>query len=362
MNVAVVTGTRTARQRRPARSISQSRRGLWRRYRSLTRRPRLRHPSRPRPSLRHPRTDGTGTGNGIAVTRSQKFRSRRKSGAELDLELGLELRCFGSIARDTAGEYTPQYQPNVRSIGRWISTFRSDQQPRQQRPRRADERGRRREAPALPKIRIEVPAPSSAEPGRAAQPGGAAQRRRRTQRRPACAAVAARPRPRWASWPRWSRTSSAIRPRARRGRRLLPAGEPRGIASAAAEPKSLLLPQAPPAVGVISPPRSASARRSPSRSGSRRPRRPGRAWRGPRRSPRNSVRLPGTRPRRRASGLRNAVPPASPAERRRRPPGLLHARDRRGRFAFAFADATRSVAAEVRAAGEDPDPPPARPG
>ena len=31
-------------------------------------------------------------------------------------------------------------------------------------------------------------------------------------------------------------------------------------------------------------------------------------------------------------------------------------------FIFAFADATRSVAAEVRAAGEDPDPPPDRPG
>ncbi len=31
-------------------------------------------------------------------------------------------------------------------------------------------------------------------------------------------------------------------------------------------------------------------------------------------------------------------------------------------FIFAFADTTRSVAAEVRAAGEDPDPPPDRPG
>jgi hypothetical protein len=31
-------------------------------------------------------------------------------------------------------------------------------------------------------------------------------------------------------------------------------------------------------------------------------------------------------------------------------------------FAFAFADASRSVAADVRAAGEDPDPPPTRPG
>jgi hypothetical protein len=31
-------------------------------------------------------------------------------------------------------------------------------------------------------------------------------------------------------------------------------------------------------------------------------------------------------------------------------------------FAIAFADASRSVAAEVRAAGEDPDPPPTRPG
>jgi hypothetical protein len=31
-------------------------------------------------------------------------------------------------------------------------------------------------------------------------------------------------------------------------------------------------------------------------------------------------------------------------------------------FVFAFADATRSVAAEVRATGEDPDPPPDRPG
>jgi hypothetical protein len=31
-------------------------------------------------------------------------------------------------------------------------------------------------------------------------------------------------------------------------------------------------------------------------------------------------------------------------------------------FVFAFADATRSVAADVRATGEDPDPPPDRPG
>ena len=73
-------GRRNGAQRRPPPSISRSRRSIRRRYRPLTRRPRRRRPSRPRPSPRHPRTDGVGTGNGIAVTQSRKYRSHRRSG------------------------------------------------------------------------------------------------------------------------------------------------------------------------------------------------------------------------------------------------------------------------------------------
>jgi len=142
-----------------------------------------------------------------------------------------------------------------------------------------------------------------------------------------------------------------------------PLGEPRGIASAAAEPKSLLLPQAPTAItrGITAKERFRTsvavtirlAKASEARA---------------------RVARPAPKPAQLRPAPRHPSTPAREQAAERRAAGFAPQNAPDGRlgyfmlaivgitFAFAFADATRSVAAEVRAAGEDPDPPPTRPG
>lgn len=143
---------------------------------------------------------------------------------------------------------------------------------------------------------------------------------------------------------------------------VLPA--PKGVATAAPAPASVLLPQAPPAkrrdITARARFRAAVAvtiRLAEASSAVARATRP----------LRKPPRLVRPAPRRPAAPMRAQVVAPSAA-------GLVSLNAPDGRlghlvllvagiaFAFAFAHASRSVAAEVRAAGEDPDPPPARPG
>jgi hypothetical protein len=139
--------------------------------------------------------------------------------------------------------------------------------------------------------------------------------------------------------------------------------EPRGIATAAAEPQSVLLPQAPPAVERDDTPRGrfraavavttrlAKASEAAARSARPAPK-PAQLRPAPRR--------PSAPARERAAELSAAglVPLNAPDGRL----GNLVFLVAGFAFVIAFAHASRPVAAELRVAGEDPDPPPDRPG
>jgi hypothetical protein len=198
-------------------------------------------------------------------------------------------------------------------------------------------------APALPPIRVELPASPSA------QPEGASVGFEALVSPAAPIAFIAQ------------MITDPEQPFAQDGCCALP--EPTGGATAADEPQSVLLPQAPTAVkrditarerfraSVAVTVRLAKASETAAR-----------------------VARPAPKPARLRPAPRR---PATPAREHLSAPSTagyapLNASD--GRlgyfvllvvglaFAFAFADASRSVAAEVRAAGEDPDPPPDRPG
>ena len=136
-----------------------------------------------------------------------------------------------------------------------------------------------------------------------------------------------------------------------------------GVASAAAEPQSVLLPQAPPAIrrdttarerfraSVAVTMRLAKASEVAARVARPAPR-PAQLRPAPRRS------TAPTREQAAAVSAAGFAPLNAPDGRL----GTFLALAVAFAFAIAFAQASRSVAAEVRAAGEDPDPPPDRPG
>ena len=137
----------------------------------------------------------------------------------------------------------------------------------------------------------------------------------------------------------------------------------KAAAGAVSEPKSVLLPEAPPAaVRALTPQdrfeasveatiRLAQASKDSARRARPAPQRP---------QLRPATRRPAAPAREQAAALSTAgFAPTSATDGRL---GTLVFLVVAFAFAIAFADASRSVAAEVRAAGEDPDPPPDRPG
>ena len=141
------------------------------------------------------------------------------------------------------------------------------------------------------------------------------------------------------------------------------AGEPRGIATAASEPQSLLLPQAPPPI------RRDTTAKERFRASVAVTTRLARASEAAAR-----VARPTPKPAQFRPAPRHAAAPAREEAAALSAAGFAPANASDGRlgqlllvlvafaFAIAFADASRSVAAEVRAAGEDPDRPPDHPG
>jgi hypothetical protein len=136
-----------------------------------------------------------------------------------------------------------------------------------------------------------------------------------------------------------------------------------GVAAAAYEPRSLLLPQAPPpnwrditAKDRFSASVAVTLRLTKASEAAARVARPVPKPAQLRPAPRHYA----TQTREEAAALSAAgFAPANAADGRL---GVFIALVVGFAFAIAFADASRSVAAEVRAAGEDPDPPPDRPG
>ncbi|HYK07530.1 MAG TPA: hypothetical protein VEW11_07145 [Gaiellaceae bacterium] len=258
------------------------------------------------------------------------------------------------LPTNTAGENTRQYQPSVtqyRPININISIRINS--PGNDGPVAQTNVAVVVTAPALPKIRIEVPAPPAAHPGGAAPPGGAA-----------VAAETITPLTFMAELIEDVFGAPAETPADERDDdECCPLGEPRGVASASAEPQSLLLPQAPPAIrrditaeerfraSVAVTVRLAKASEARAR-----------------------VARPAPKPAQLRPAPRHSSAPAREQAAVRRAAGFAPVNASDGHlgyfmlaivgiaFAFAFADATRSVAAEARARGEDPDPPPTRPG
>jgi hypothetical protein len=258
-----------------------------------------------------------------------------------------------SLPANTSGENTPQYQPSVtqyRPININISIRINS--PGNDGPVSQTNVAVVVTAPALPKVRIEVPAPS------ATQPGGAAPA-------PALAEVAAD------TVTPFSLVAEVFEDvfgdpaetPAEESDDCCLLGTPRGVAAASAEPKSLLLPEAPAAT-----PRDITAKER-FRASVAVTIRLAKAS-----EARARVLRPAPEPAQLRPAPRHSSAPAREPVAVRRSAGFAPQNATDGRlgffmlalvglaFVFAFADATRSVAAEVRAQGEDPDPPPTRPG
>ena len=245
--------------------------------------------------------------------RSRKCRSRRRSDAELDMELGFELRRFRSITYEYRRKNTPQYQPGVtqyRPININVS-IRIDG-PGNDGPVKQTTSPSSCGARAAA-VRVEVPV---------AVPQGSERRDAARCRRPLAfmGAIIAQ-----------MFTDPALLS-LRTVLRLHDPGRPdRG-----AEPQSVLLP-APPAIGVIPPPASASAPRWRSRSGSRRPPKPRRVSRAQLQSPRSSS-GPSRPPLRPAAGHSMSAAGFAPLNASDGRLGQLPAPDRRVRVRHCFAD------------------------
>ena len=158
--------------------------------------------------------------------------------AELDLELGLELRGCDALPTNTVGEKPPQYQPGVtqyRPININISIRINS--PGNDGPVHQTNVAVVVTAPALPPIRVEVPAAPTAQLGSASVgfealvSPASADRIHRSDDHRACAAV-------------------------RRGRLLL-LPEPTGVATAPMSRRACFCRRRRPRVGEISPPASA---------------------------------------------------------------------------------------------------------
>ena len=281
---------------RPPLSISRIRRSIRSRYRPPRRRRPIRRRRRPRQSLRRPATVGRGTGSGIAAMRYRISRSRRRSGHRTGPGTGIgiaEIR--NPMPENTSGEKPPQYQPGVtqyRPININISIRINS--PGNDGPVSQTNVAVVLAAPALPKLRIEVPsAPLPTQAGSA----------------PVSSEAAA---PLTFMAEVVGRRSSPIRPNRRRGRtNAAPPASPGAPQRRLRSRKACSCRRLRRGIGVISPPRSASAPRLRSRSGSRRPPRLRRASPGPRRSRRSSGRRRGIPPLRLARRRLRSAPPAS---------------------------------------------------
>jgi hypothetical protein len=249
------------------------------------------------------------------------------------------------LPTNTVGESPPQYQPGVtqyRPININISIRINS--PGNDGPVHQTNVAVVVTAPALPPIRVEVPASPLAQSGGTASVGFEAL----VSPASPIAFIA-------------QMITEPAQPFAEDGCCMLPA--PKGVATAADEPQSLLLPQAPPASR-----RDITARQrfhAAVEVTARIARASEAAARVARPAPKPAQLRPA--PRRHAAPTREQASALSAA-------GFAPLNAPDGRlgyfvllvvglaFAIAFADASRSVAAEVRAAGEDPDPPPDRPG
>ena len=167
---------RRPRPRRPPLSISRIRRSIRRRYRPPRRRRPIRRRRRHRQSPPRPPTVGRGTGSGIAAMRCRISRSRRRSGHRTGPGTGIgiaEIRI--QYRKIPSGKNRRSINPVLRSIGRSISTSRSASTvPGNDGPVSQTNVAVVLAAPALPKLRIEVPGrtarrevPSAARSGRA---------------------------------------------------------------------------------------------------------------------------------------------------------------------------------------------------
>jgi hypothetical protein len=250
-----------------------------------------------------------------------------------------------SIPENTSGEKPPQYQPSVTqyrpiniNISIRINSPGNDGNVSQTNVAVV------LAAPALPKLKIEVPLPLPA------QTGGTAASSESSAPLSFVAVVA-------------GAIFADPAEAAPEDDDCCVDGEPRGIATAASEPQSLLLPQSPPPVR-----RDITAKerfRASVAVTTRLARASEAAARVARPTPKPAQLRPA--PRHAAAPVREEAAALSAA-------GFAPANVSDGRlgqlllvlvafaFAIAFADASRSVAAEVRAAGEDPDRPPDHPG
>jgi hypothetical protein len=249
------------------------------------------------------------------------------------------------IPTNTSGESTPQYQPGVkqyRPININISIRINS--PGNDGPVSQTNVAVLVTAPLLPKLKIEVPAAAPAQGESATVPSEAAA-------------------PLTFMAEVIDEVFGDAAEMATEDDECCPAGELKGVATAAAEPQSLLLPQAPPSnrrevsagerfrASVAVTVRLAKASEAAAR-----------------------VARPAPKPAQLRPAPKGSVAPTRERASERSAAGFAPLNAPDGRlgyfmllvvglaFVIALADASRSVAAEVRAAGEDPDPPPDHPG